>query len=63
MEYDTPENWKICPDKFLLNLAHLIGGSAIVYAPWSVTEDILKMQALLMKFAEQSAIIVTKPLI
>lgn len=31
--YDTPENWKICPDKFLLNLAHLIGGSAIVYAP------------------------------
>lgn len=33
MEYDTPENWKICPDKFLLNLAHLIGGSAIVYAP------------------------------
>lgn len=33
MEYDTPENWKICPDKFLLNFAHLIGGSAIVYAP------------------------------
>lgn len=33
MEYDTPQNWKICPDKFLLNLAHLIGGSAIVYAP------------------------------
>lgn len=33
MEYDTPENWKICPDKFLLNLANLIGGSAIVYAP------------------------------
>lgn len=33
MEYDTPENWKICPDKFVLNLAHLIGGSAIVYAP------------------------------
>lgn len=31
--YDTPENWKICPDKFLLNLVHLIGGSAIVYAP------------------------------
>lgn len=31
--YDTPENWKICPDKFLLNFAHLIGGSAIVYAP------------------------------
>lgn len=33
MAYDTPENWKICPDKFLLNFAHLIGGSAIVYAP------------------------------
>lgn len=33
MEYDTPENWKTCPDKFLLNFAHLIGGSAIVYAP------------------------------
>lgn len=33
MEYGTPKNWKICPDKFLLNFAHLIGGSAIVYAP------------------------------
>lgn len=33
LKYDTPENWKICPDKFLLNFAHLIGGSAIVYAP------------------------------
>lgn len=33
LEYDSPENWKICPDKFLLNFAHLIGGSAIVYAP------------------------------
>lgn len=33
MAYDTPENWKICPDKFLLNFCHLIGGSAIVYAP------------------------------
>lgn len=33
MKYDTPENWKICPDKFLLNFVHLIGGSAIVYAP------------------------------
>lgn len=33
LQYDTPENWKICPDKFLLNFAHLIGGSAIVYAP------------------------------
>lgn len=33
LKYDTPENWKICPDKFLLNFAHLIGDSAIVYAP------------------------------
>jgi len=33
LEYDTPENWKICPDKFVLNFAHLLGGSAIVYAP------------------------------
>lgn len=33
LKYDAPENWKICPDKFLLNFAHLIGGSAIVYAP------------------------------
>lgn len=32
-EYDTPEQWRICPDKFLLNFAHLIGGSAIVFAP------------------------------
>ncbi len=31
--YDTPENWKICPDKFLLNFTHLIGGSALIYAP------------------------------
>lgn len=33
MEYEAPENWKVCPDKFLLNFAHLLGGSAIVYAP------------------------------
>lgn len=33
LNYDTPENWKICPDKFLLNFANLIGGSAVVYAP------------------------------
>ena len=33
LEYDKSENWKICPDKFLLNFAHLIGGSAVVYAP------------------------------
>lgn len=33
LAYDKTENWRICPDKFLLNFAHLIGGSAIVYAP------------------------------
>lgn len=33
LKYDSPENWKICPDKFLLNFANLIGGSALVYAP------------------------------
>lgn len=33
LNYKNTENWKICPDKFLLNFAHLIGGSAIVYAP------------------------------
>lgn len=33
LEYNTPENWKICPDKFLLNFMHLLGGSAVVYAP------------------------------
>lgn len=33
LDYDKPQNWRICPDKFLFNLAHLIGGSAIIYAP------------------------------
>lgn len=33
LDYDTPQNWVVCPDKFLLNFAHLIGSSAIVYAP------------------------------
>lgn len=33
LRYNSPEHWKICPDKFLLNFAHLIGESAIVYAP------------------------------
>lgn len=33
LEYPFPQFWKICPDKFLLNFMHLIGGSAIVYAP------------------------------
>lgn len=33
INYDTPQNWLVCPDKFLLNFVHLIGSSAIVYAP------------------------------
>jgi glycosyltransferase involved in cell wall biosynthesis len=33
LNYDTPENWRICPDKFVLNFAHLLGGSALVFAP------------------------------
>lgn len=32
-EYKNIEKWKICPDKFLFNFAHLIGGSAIIYTP------------------------------
>lgn len=33
LNFKNTNNWKICPDKFLLNFAHLIGGSAVVYAP------------------------------
>lgn len=33
LDYPTPQDWRICPDKFLFNLANLIGGSAIIYAP------------------------------
>lgn len=33
VDYDTPQNWIVCPDKFILNFANLIGSSAIVYAP------------------------------
>ena len=33
MDYETTQKWMVCPDKFLLNFAHLIGGSALVYAP------------------------------
>lgn len=32
-DYQNTDKWKICPDKFLFNFAHLIGGSAIIYAP------------------------------
>ncbi len=30
-DYQNTDKWKICPDKFLFNLVHLIGGSAIIY--------------------------------
>src|SRR5574344_1220135 len=33
LKYKETVNWKICPDKFVFNLANLIGGSAVVYAP------------------------------
>jgi len=33
LEYKNVEKWKICPDKFLFNFAHLIGGSAIIDTP------------------------------
>ena len=33
LKYKNTDAWRICPDKFLLNFAHLIGGSAIIYAP------------------------------
>ncbi|MCI1273895.1 MAG: glycosyltransferase [Clostridiaceae bacterium] len=33
LKYKETDNWKICPDKFVFNLANLIGGSAIIYAP------------------------------
>lgn len=32
-DYKNFDKWKICPDKFLFNLAHLVGGSAIIYTP------------------------------
>ena len=31
--YASPQDWRICPDKFLFNFADLIGGSAIIYRP------------------------------
>lgn len=33
LHYKNANKWKICPDKFLFNFAHLIGGSAIIYEP------------------------------
>lgn len=32
-DYKNTNAWRICPDKFLFNLAHLIGGSAIIFTP------------------------------
>ena len=32
-DYEQTDQWRICPDKFLFNFAHLIGGSAIIYTP------------------------------
>ncbi|MBQ3819308.1 hypothetical protein II810_02565, partial [bacterium] len=31
--YKNTNKWRICPDKFLFNLANLIGGSAVIYTP------------------------------
>lgn len=31
LNYKNTDAWRICPDKFLFNFAHLIGGSAIIY--------------------------------
>lgn len=33
LNYKNTDAWRICPDKFLFNFAHLIGGSAIVNKP------------------------------
>ena len=33
LEYKNTSAWKICPDKFIMNYAHLLGGSAIIYNP------------------------------
>lgn len=33
LNYQNTDKWKICPDKFLFNFAHLIGGSAIIFMP------------------------------
>ena len=33
LEYRNTEKWRICPDKFIMNYAHLIGCSAIIFTP------------------------------
>ncbi len=30
LNYNTPEDWRICPDKFIFNLVNLLDGSAIL---------------------------------
>jgi len=31
--YKNTDKWRICPDKFLFNFAHLVGASAVIYTP------------------------------
>lgn len=33
LDYKRVEEWKICPDKFVFNFAHLIGSSALINMP------------------------------
>ena len=33
LEYKNADKWRICPDKFVMNYAHLIGGSAVIFTP------------------------------
>ncbi len=33
LDYKNTDKWRICPDKFIMNYAHLIGGSAIIFTP------------------------------
>jgi len=33
LNYKNTNKWKICPDKFVFNYAHLIGGSAVIFEP------------------------------
>lgn len=33
LDYKNANKWRICPDKFIMNYAHLIGGSAIIKTP------------------------------
>lgn len=33
LNYKNTDAWRICPDKFLFNFAHLVGGSALINKP------------------------------